>query len=303
MKKTRGTIMKASIIVCLSLLLGHGFLRDVIIRKIAAVNEVHHKSIGFAGTTSGQFLRYLMLSYSGTVHALLPLTKHKNLAVRCYAAWSLIDKGYKDLDVVFAEFLGETEDVAVFRGCFLYESSIASVLYHRYRISIDESEREADELLLKLDSIVLNAPQAALELTATTLRNREYSVEFNPQIERLAFSDFNIDAISYLSKRYPDSYKTEIRDGLIGYTKTKDYWDNGGLSRYFSVVSKLLAYRDPEANLAVVGKLKEDRRWIHDKERFLPLLQSYGINVSASYPNAEQDSDDQPATAVESEFN
>ncbi len=142
--------------------------------KIASVNELHFRHIGIGFEDSDQFARYEKLSASSTTKELLPLARHQNLVVRCYAAWALVDKKYEDLDALFREFLDEKEEVIVYSVCLKDSDPISSVLYHRYFNSVETPKKETDPLLIRLDNIILNNfPKADRLLIHRALENRK----------------------------------------------------------------------------------------------------------------------------------
>jgi hypothetical protein len=263
-----------------------------LVAKIASVNEVQYEHIGIAFEDSDQFARYARLSSLADKEKLLELTQHENLAVRCYAAWGLIDARYEHLDSVFREFLAEDKQVNTYSVCIKDKDPISSVLYHRYWGKISESKRETDPLLIELDGIILNSePKPYWLLILRALENRRYSADFNRRFQHLAFEELNRDAIFYLMKWYPTTYRPEVRKSLMEYLATTKFSEIG-TSAYLDVTRELLKFGDDEVRQAVASKIRTDLHWVHEREKFISLLKAQGIDVNSTEAEAGRMEDD-----------
>lgn len=252
---------------------------DDIVKKIASVNELQDKHIGFAGSESEQYKNFELLKSKADIDELLKLIDNKNSVVACYAAFALVDKSYNDLSSIYLKFLNNDKEIATFSGCIKSNDKISSEFYHHYWNSVNENERENDKQLFKLDSITLYRKKSYWLLIARALENRVYPLTFNAQIEYLAFEKVNNDAIFYLSNWYKAQYKDKIEQALLLYLKQTDF-KNTGTTDYYQVIAELFKFRDPDINKKILEKLKTDKHWTMEKQLFIPLLQDNGIYES-----------------------
>ena len=168
---------------------------DALVAAIASENRVDDRAVGYAGVRTAQYDRYVSLS-KWPIPELRRLTKHSNLAVRCYAGWALAEKEYPGLDTVLIEFLKEKEVVETFSGCIRSQDPLASELYHSYwnhlRLrdpGVSEAKALEDPLMFRMDSIVLYTDGSYWLLLTRAFENRIYPDRFNERISDLAFRD------------------------------------------------------------------------------------------------------------------
>lgn len=251
----------------------HGQSQELseIVERIAKINEVQGKSIGFSATESENYKNYRKLKELATIEDLVLLTDHKNAAVACYAGWALADSAYSDLHTVFYKFITEDRDVATASGCIRSTDKLSSELYHRYWNSVPEKDRTSNKILVALDSIIIYSKDAYWLLLDRAMENRIYQEPFKSQIVHLAFDDRIREAIFYLSNWHKAEYVEQIKAALLKYLNATDF-KSTGTTDYYRTVEELFRYNDPEVRKAIIVKMKKDRHWEHSKERFKFLL-------------------------------
>jgi hypothetical protein len=207
---------------------------------------------------------------------LVDLTFNKNETVACYASWALADKSYPDLKLIFYKFILKDRQVETFSGCIVLQSNISIELYDRYFDNVDDSKKPSDRILFQLDSIILYCQNPFYFLLKSALNNRVYQEPIKGRISYLAFDLGNKMAIFYLSKWHKAEYADKIKTTLVQYLndtafKPKDY---------FITVEELFTFNDPEVRKQIISKMKIDRRWEMNKERFNNLLKdNYIYNI------------------------
>ncbi|MBJ2175840.1 hypothetical protein JBL43_16420 [Aureibaculum sp. A20] len=250
-----------------------------LVTKIAKVNEVQFERVGAAGMPSANYHLYTQLKADATIQELLQLTDNKNATVACYASWALADQKYTDLKSIFLKFITHDRTVTTFKGCIISEDSISSELYHRYRYNLNDTNVATDKILTQLDSIVLYKPNSYWLLISRALDNRIYKAPIKTQITKLAFEHGNKDAIFYLSKWHKAAYKDQLKTALIKYLKETDF-SATGTTDYYKTVAELFKFKDTETENIIITKLKNDRHWISQKQRFKFLLEdNYIYNI------------------------
>ena len=246
---------------------------------MSSINEVQYEHIGFAGTESINFKNFIELKKTATIFDLLQLSNNQNSVVACYSGWALADKSYSDLKSIFANFISQKKQVETFNGCIRSQNNLSSELYHRYWNSIDDNKKTTDKILLQLDSVILFSKSADWLLTIRALENRVYKEPFKSQIEKLAFHQGNIDAIYYFCNWHRAEYADQIKAGLVTYLKNTNF-EKIGTTEYYKTLQELFKFKDPNIEKIIIAKLKKDRNWEKDKERFKYLLEdNYIYNI------------------------
>lgn len=247
-----------------------------IVDNIAKVNEVQGEHIGNAGSESENYKNFKQLKEIATTEELVQLTNNKNPAVACYAGWALADKSYKDLSSIFKKFIIHNRQVETFSGCIKSQESISSELYHRYWNNIDNTKKSTDKTLIQLDSIVLYSYNPYWLLMTRALDNRVYQEPYKKQIVFLAFEQGNRDAIFYLCNWHKAEYADEIKVSLVQYLNRTNF-KNTGIIDYYKTVEELLKFKDSKIEKLVIAKMKKDRHWEMERQRFKYLLEDYYI--------------------------
>lgn len=246
-------------------LLGHTSLAqsiDSLVIQIAEVNVVYAKHVGRSGSDSKQYQRYQKLLSKASIPDLLALTNHKNKAVKCYAGWGLIDKGYSEVDIVFEKFLKKNKKVEIFKGCLKGKDWIASSFYHKYRNKVSRKKDNVitvkdDGQLFKMDSIILYTKNIDWQFLHAALKNRIYPTSFLSQINRQAFKYQSLSAIEYLFKNHLEDHKENIQDALVKYLKKREIWP----SEYEFIFDALYSFKQENLNEIMLKALnKIDKR-------------------------------------------
>ena len=252
---------------------------DEIVKRFVSTNEVQYEHIGFGSTNSKLYQDYLTFTKLADNKELIKLTNHNNAVVRCYAGWALIDRKYSRLDSIYQSFLNNDAEVTTYSIDIKDNDKISSEFYHRYWNSLDFKDKAKDSVLFKLDSLTLYNSKSDWLLILRALENRIYPKSYNKQIEYLAFEKNNRDAIFYLSNWYKAEYVDKLKPALIKYLQTTDFKDVG-TTPYYQVIEELLKLKDEEIEQIIVEKLRKDKHWEFDKQRFVNLLHDNSIYES-----------------------
>jgi len=252
---------------------------DEIVKRFISMNEVQYEHIGFGSTKSKLYQDYLTLAKIADNNELIKLTNHNNAVVRCYSGWALIDRKYLRLDSIYKSFLNNDAEVTTYSIDIKDKDNISSEFYHRYWNSLDFKHKANDSVLFKLDSLTLYNSNSDWLLILRALENRIYPKSYNKQIEYLAFEKNNRDAIFYLSNWYKAEYVDKLKPALIKYLQTTDFKDVG-ITPYYQVIEELLKFKDEGIEQIIVEKLRKDKHWEFDKQRFVNLLHDNSIYES-----------------------
>jgi len=236
-------------------------------------NEVDYEYIRAGGSV---YPKFLLLQKSATTDQLIELTHHNNDVVRCYAGWALIDNKYPNLPRVFSSFLDKDGVVDTRNIDQVYPDQISSLFYHRYWNLVDDKVKSSDSLLFILDSIALYNSNSCWLIISRALDNRIYPKPFRNQIEYLAFKKHNLDALFYLSNWYKAEYYEKLKPGLTEYL-LKTEFKKVGVTQYYQVVNELFKYNDSKIDSIIVNKLRSDKHWQFEKQRFIDLLNEHYI--------------------------
>lgn len=250
---------------------------DKIVQEIAKINEVQSEHVGFAGQPSENYQNFEKLKEKADIPTLLQLTENKNPVVSCYASWALIDKEYSDLATIFTKYLNSNKSVATFSGCIKSEDNLSSEFYHR--LWNKTTDKKTNQTLVILDSLIIYHDNPDWLLLTRALENRVYPKSYNQRIATLAFDKGYKEAIFYLSNWYKAEYNDQLRQALVKYLKNTEFKDVG-TTPYYETVTELLKFNDDNIQEIVIEKLKNDRHWEFDKEKFKFLLDQYYIYQS-----------------------
>ncbi len=285
--KIKAVLIMKRIIFIISLLIfhigiqlyGQTYNLITIVSEIAKINEVQHEHIGYAGSESENFKFYEQLKEIATTDELIQLTENENSTVACYASWALADKFYPDLYDILNNFLLNDRQVVTFSGCLKSMDNISSVLYHRYWNNLMDNQKATDKILFQLDSIIIFSNNPDWLILKRALGNRVYQEPYKSHIAVLAFDKGKQDAILYLSNWYKAEYVDEIKIALVKYLKETDF-KKTGVTDYYRTIEELFKFKDPDIRKEIIEKMKKDRYWENDKERFKYLLSdNYIYNI------------------------
>lgn len=248
----------------------------VVVNKIVDINEVQYEHIG-RGTTEGEnYKNFQKLREIASTEELVHLTDHNNATVACYASWALADKTYPELVKIFEKFIADNKQVTTISGCFKSQDKISSELYHRFWNHIDDDQKSTNKILIQLDSIILFSKNPYWLLLTRALENRVYQEPYKSQIAILAFEDGKRDAIFYLSNWHKAEYVDELKIALTNYLNKTDFKETGTVD-YYRTLEHLFSFNDPNIRKVIIAKLKSDRHWEKQKERFKYLLSDNNI--------------------------
>lgn len=247
-----------------------------IVDSIVKINILEFEHITIAGLKSKNYRNFEILKKTASIPELVTLTNNKNEVVATYSAWALADKSYVDLKNIFKKFLNQTRTVKTHSGCIMSEDHIASKLYHRYWNNKYEEDKTNDGILKELDSIILFQNEPDWLLLHRALENRLYEEPFKKRITELAFKNTYKEALFYLNNWHKAEYHEELKSNLLKYLKETDF-KKTGTSDYFRTVKELLRFNNPKINDEIVEKMKKDKHWHHDPEKFRSILDHHGI--------------------------
>lgn len=250
---------------------------DKIIKRFIQADEVQYEFVGYL--KSELYQDFEKLRDNSDLEYLVELTAHKNSIVKCYASWALADRDYPQIDEVLKSFLAKDDTFTMHTADMKDFESLSVSLYHRYWNRLNPQEKEKDEKIQKLDSIILYSPNTDWLLTLRAFDNRIYPRSFHPRIEELAFDEHNQSAIFYLSNWYKAEYHQELKTALIEYLNKTEF-ENVGVGEYYQVILELLNFRDEKIEAVVVNKLRTDFHWENDRQRFISLLHDHSIYES-----------------------
>lgn len=279
--KRQTNIIFLTTLLSANVLLGQSQKLTTIVVKIAKINEVQQEHVGFGGSESENYKNYIQLKNIATTDELVQLTDHKNATVACYASWALADKVYPDLKMIFQKFILHDRQVGTFSGCIKSKDNISGELYHRYWNSVNISKRKTDKILLELDSIVIFNKNPYWLLLNRALENRVYVEPYKMQISNLAFKQGQIGAVFYLCNWHKAEFADKIKSALVKYLNETEF-KNTGTTDYYKTVEELFKFNDSEIRKAIIAKMKKDRHWEMEKERFKYLLSdNYIYNIDS----------------------
>jgi len=243
----------------------------IVVERIVKINEVQSEFVGIGGEKSENYQNFIQLYEIASTEELIHLTDNENSTVACYASWALADKSYYELKSIFLKFILNDKQVDTFRGCIALQSTISSELYHRYWNKLNETKRATDKILLELDSIILFSQNPFWLLLQRALENRIYIEPFKSQISFLAFNQCRKEAIFYLCNWHKAEYIVQIKASLLKYLNETEF-KKTGTSDYYTTIEELFKFKDPEIRFAIIAKMKKDRHWEYEKQRFKYLL-------------------------------
>lgn len=95
------------------------------VHKIASRMEkgggIDDFAVGFSGTQTEQYDRFLRLMQIARTEELVALTGHPAPAVRGYAFWALVERKYPGLEIIYKAHADDKEKVLFTQGCIPLE--------------------------------------------------------------------------------------------------------------------------------------------------------------------------------------
>ncbi|MFK7809017.1 MAG: hypothetical protein AB8F74_14535 [Saprospiraceae bacterium] len=204
---------------------------DSLVNSIAHQNRVDCEAVGYAGSKSNVYNAYKKLEKKATRKELLKLINHDSLAVAGYASYILIDKELIAPQELLKQFIDNTRPVTTFCGCLMSESSISSIIYHKYwnkRISYPtNSDYSTFELidskqLQKMDSLILYSDHPDWILLSRALENRIYTTEYNDKIIDWAIDKKNFYALIYVVENLKAGNKERLIKSINEFISNDD---------------------------------------------------------------------------------
>lgn len=179
---------------------------------------------GFVPRPTKSYKKYKKFLKTAKVQELYELSESKNLALRTYANWGLIEKldtGYID---VFEKLLQDTTEIFYGCGCTSRSERISTTTYYNYFTSKDnliDSEGKpleslhSDEKLYKLDSVIIFSDVEKDKLLWDALLYRKLNSKILlDRVYRLAFEEDNLASANYIKENFDDHlfkvYKEQI---------------------------------------------------------------------------------------------
>jgi hypothetical protein len=159
--------MKSNIIITLLLFLSLNLVHGQIRPKVAKMaNEIAQKEtlegayIGYSGSESETYKKFVRLSKIATLQELLQLMNNKSNVLKGYIIGDLIQKKYDSLTYIFNKILESKSSVNTLSGCIGGEQSLANLMFEGiiYQNSSENSKwtkEEVEEKISEFSEIAL----------------------------------------------------------------------------------------------------------------------------------------------------
>lgn len=130
-------------------------------RKISRSKTVDTGPVGFAAEHTKQFDRYIYLINNATENELVVLTDHKDPKVRAYSFEILVAKGYKNIQQLLQQHIGDTATIVIRDGCMrstehlnLYWLRLATPRNNEHTPAFKLTDTEVSELKEKMNRAI-----------------------------------------------------------------------------------------------------------------------------------------------------
>lgn len=251
--------------------------------RIAQINQVQDRHIGYAGFPSEQFGNYEKLLKIASDKDLNALTKDTNYTVATYAAFGLIKRENPLFIDVFAHFLKYDRWITTMKGCLIETDLVSSEIYHQYwnktrlEATDEKTALQNDKNLLTLDSLILETKKVEWVLYERVFNNRVFDKEYLPLIEHHAFKRENIYAIEYLFKYHLIDYEEQIIYALKSYLNREEIWP----IYYDKLFPMMLSFKKDELNQLLIQELKDIRKQYGESKlsNYKKILQENNIKI------------------------
>lgn len=265
--------MKALLITLISpLLITTGFCQDTLIENFIKVNEVYDEVVGPGASSSVQFERFLRFSKNYSTEELIGLIEHEHVVVKTYASWALVDHNYDKIDSVFLLFNKLDQKVRIYTGCLKTSLPITSALYSY--INDHRIEKTNNQILQKIDSVIIYNKIHPSHLLKQALSNRLYPSRYIAKIESLAFENQNLYALNYLSIWYKGTYRNRLITTMNSIWNEETEFE---VNQFYLMCEILLSLDDDNSTTMVIEKLNASNSWKLRSDEFYTLMKNYKI--------------------------
>ncbi len=228
-------------------------LRDIV-KHISIINTYQTGDIGKGTEKPANAENFKKLVELASEDELLSLINNKNITVAVYASVGLLERKPELIDKVFSNFLNLKTKVHTKYGCIIGDQNPAEPLYRKYLYAIPGKNGQSDQLLKKLDSIIIFNPNSPRSLLLEVFRYKNYPKNYRKRIETLAFKNHEIFAAIYLSHWHKGDYIDALQKEFISIIKNDTLV---GISKDI-YLKELLSFRNPSNKEFILNYIKKD---------------------------------------------
>ncbi|MBK1897562.1 hypothetical protein [Chryseobacterium paridis] len=228
-------------------------LRNIVTR-ISRINTYQTDVMGKSVEKPANAENFKKLVQLASEDELLSLINNRNKTVAVYASVGLLERKPELIDKVFSNFLNLKTTIHTQNGCLVGDLNPAEPLYHKYCYSLPAKNRQSDQLLKKLDSIIIFNPNSPKSLLLEVFRYKNFPKNYRKRIETLAFKNHEIFAAIYLSHWHKSDYIDALQKEFISIIKNDTLV---GISKRI-YLKELLSLRNPANKEFILNYLKKD---------------------------------------------
>ncbi len=204
---------------------------DSLVAAIAENDLLTCERVGFAGSKSDQYQRFLHLRTIASPEELTALLEHENDVVAGYAAYTILDRDLIPPSRLFKITLVQNRSVSTMCGCILSGAAVYDLLYSRYRnrhLEFPDSAKteygvlKDNQELLQMDSLILYSDSVYWLPRKYALENRVYPPHFNERIQYLAFERQDYYAMEYVFQHLRVGNEEQLMNALEVFAATKE---------------------------------------------------------------------------------
>ncbi|MFP7655716.1 hypothetical protein [Chryseobacterium proteolyticum] len=233
-----------------------------IVKRISSINTYQTDVLGNGMEKPGNAENFKKLVQLASEDELLSLINNRNKTVAVYASVGLLERRPEKIDKIFSNFLNLKTTIHTENGCLVGDLNPAEPLYQKYLYSLPGKNRQSDQLLKKLDSIIVfnvNSPESLLQ---EVFRYKIYPKSYRKRIETLAFKDHKISAATYLSRWHKGDYSELLQKEFISMIKNDTLI---GVQKKI-YLKELLSFRNARNKEFILNYLKKDTLFRNDFE-------------------------------------
>lgn len=194
-----------------------------IVEKIAEVNIVMDKAVGYSGERPEQYDNFIELKTKATRDELIGLTDHENPTVRCYAFWALTDDNTVEILPIIISHINDNEYVTAQFGCIGYSERVGDFFIRIAKLSPGQ--------LAELDRILINTPNE-LYARAAAIDRAEPSKDLYARLRELYIRTNDQTALVKLAQ-----YQKEQDIELILSNREESKFEEGGFFYTYRAIS------------------------------------------------------------------
>ena len=167
-----------------------------VVDEIVNRNMMESEYVGFGGTKSDEYKRFLKIKSIATDEELIKLIDHNNPIVRTYGFLGLIERGKLKPSVAFEKALENNESFSKMSADQILPSDTCTEIY----FDILNRTSKANQQIKEIDSIIIYQIDSTHFLHHMALNDKKYQSKFDNRIRYLAEKYQNEAAIFYLDK-------------------------------------------------------------------------------------------------------